>query len=93
MLGYGTAQKGYRLYDLVRMKVIHSRDVVFDEDSMPGIQKESPSKCVELEVDKGADVEQTDAQNSLNKETDSIAETEHTSEEQLSSTPSDEEPL
>ena len=47
------------------MKVIHSRDVVFDEDSMPGIQKESPSKCVELKVDEGVDVEQADAQNSL----------------------------
>ena len=29
------------LYDLTRMKVIHSKDVVFDEESMPGIQKES----------------------------------------------------
>jgi len=37
--------------------------VVFDEDSMPGIQKESPSKCVELKVDKGADVEQVDVGN------------------------------
>ena len=49
------------------------------EDSMPGIQKESPSKCVELKVDEGADFEQADVQNSLNKETDSVAETEHTS--------------
>ena len=30
LLGYGTNQKGYRLYDLGRMKVIHSRDVVFE---------------------------------------------------------------
>ena len=70
MLGYGSAQQGYCLYDLVCMKVVHSRDVVFDEDSMPGIQKESPSKCVELKVDEGADVEQADAQNFFNKETD-----------------------
>ena len=39
MLGYGTSQKGYRLYDVEEMKVVHSRDVVFDETSMPGIQK------------------------------------------------------
>ena len=25
LLGYGTTQKGYRLYDLERMKVIHNR--------------------------------------------------------------------
>ena len=69
-----TTQKGYHLYDLARMKVIHSRDVVFDEDSMPGIQKDSPSKCVELKVDDGLDVEQANAQSSLNRETDSVAE-------------------
>jgi len=28
---------------------------------MPGIQKEPPSKCFELRVDEGADVEQVDA--------------------------------
>ena len=35
------------------MKVIHSRDVVFDEKSMPGIQKEKePShKYVALEIE------------------------------------------
>ena len=43
MLGYGTTQKGY---PLVRMKVIHSSDVIFDEDSMPGIQIEFSSKYV-----------------------------------------------
>ena len=37
MLGYGAIQKGYWLYDLERMKVIHSRDVVFNEESTPGI--------------------------------------------------------
>ena len=42
MLGYGTTQKGYRLYDLECMKVIHNRDVIFNEKSTPGIQKESP---------------------------------------------------
>ena len=37
LLGYGTNQKGYWLYDIEHMKVIHSRDVVFDEIFMPGI--------------------------------------------------------
>jgi len=64
LLGYGTAQKGYRLYDLTRMKVIHSRDVVFDEESMPGIQKESPSNCVELKVSDEIEVEQAEEQSS-----------------------------
>ena len=45
MLSYGTTQKEYQLYDLERMKVIHNRDVVFNEKSTPGIQKEPP--CVE----------------------------------------------
>ena len=40
MLGYDTSQKGYQLYDIEQMKIVHSRDVVFDETSMPGIQKE-----------------------------------------------------
>jgi len=60
---------------------VHSRDVVFDEDSMPGIQKEYSSKC---EVDDRVDAEQANAQSSLNRETDSAADTEHTAKEQLS---------
>ena len=56
LLGYGAKQKGYRLYDIERMKVIHSRDVVFDETSMPGIQKESAVKYVELEINEESSV-------------------------------------
>ena len=48
MLGYGAIQKGYRLYDLGRMKVIHNRDVIFNEDSMLGVQKEPTYEYVEL---------------------------------------------
>ena len=51
LLGYGANQKGYRLYDLERMKVIHNRDVAFDESCLPGIQKESGIKYLELPVD------------------------------------------
>ncbi len=32
LLGYGQETKGYRLYDPVRQKVLHSRDVRFNED-------------------------------------------------------------
>ncbi|KAM1739403.1 hypothetical protein ACFX11_015127 [Malus domestica] len=32
-LGYGTCEKGYRLYDLVSKKIIVSRDVIFDENT------------------------------------------------------------
>ena len=61
LLGYGTNQKGYRLYDLERMKVIHSRDVVFDEASMPGIEKEKETmiKYVELEIEQEPVVKET----------------------------------
>ena len=49
ILGYGANQKGYHLYDIKHMKAIHSRDVVFNETSMPGNQ-ESVVKYVELEI-------------------------------------------
>ena len=32
-LGYGAEIKGYQLYDVERGKVLHSRDVIFDESS------------------------------------------------------------
>ena len=32
-MGYGTETKGYRLYDVNRARVIHSRDVLFDEST------------------------------------------------------------
>jgi len=65
LLGYGTNQKGYRLYDPRRMKVIHSRDVVFDETSMPGIQKEEETtvKYVELEIEEEPVIEETATSN------------------------------
>ena len=44
LLGYGTNQKGYRLYDVKRKKIVHSRDLVFDETSLPGIEKETTIK-------------------------------------------------
>ena len=59
LLGYGMNQKGYRLYDIERMKIVHSRDVVFDETSLPGIEKDTTVKYVELEVSEEPIVEST----------------------------------
>ena len=33
LLGYGSETKGYRLYDVEKGKVLHSRDVIFNESS------------------------------------------------------------
>lgn len=30
-MGYGATTKGYRLYDPLRKKIIHSRDMIFNE--------------------------------------------------------------
>ena len=54
LLGYSEHQKGYRLYDLGHEKVFSNRDVVFNEASVPGIEKEqkgSGEKYVELEIE------------------------------------------
>ena len=66
LLGYGANRKGYRLYDLERMKVVHSRDVVFNEASMPGIQKEENEttvKYVELEIEEEPVIKETTTPN------------------------------
>ena len=34
LLGYGTERKGYRLYDTERERIIHSRNVIFEEDKI-----------------------------------------------------------
>ena len=54
-------RKGYHLYDLERMKVIHCRDVVFNEASMPGIQKENETtvKYVELDIEEDSIFKET----------------------------------
>ena len=67
LLGYGNQQKGYRLYDATREKVIYSRDVVFNESSsMPGIQKEQKeaNKYVELEIEEEPVTEESAIPNS-----------------------------
>jgi len=65
LLGYGTNQKGYRLYDPRQMKVIHSGDVVFNETSMLGIQKEEETtvKYVELEIEEEPVIKETATSN------------------------------
>ena len=89
MLGYGAIQKGYRLYDLERMKVIHNRDVIFNEDSMPGVQKESTYEYVELEVN-NEPVTEVD-QNSIGIENRNSTDPELSSEENSTVTTGSEE--
>ena len=60
-LGYGTNTKGYRLYDPQCNKVIHSRDVVFDELS-PGVTSEPnvEDKKFPVELDNIPDEDEQD---------------------------------
>ena len=62
LLGYGSQRKGYCLYDSSSGKVIYSRNVIFDELQMHGIQKEqtekSDEKYVDLKIDNKGDVEE-----------------------------------
>lgn len=60
MVGYGSNQKGYRLYDLNNLRFIHSRDVVFDEENLPGIQREKESSSVPVELEVEDDCSQTE---------------------------------
>ena len=46
LLGYSNTTKGYRLYDIKRDRVFHSRDVVFDEMKL-GFQKEQDGSMTE----------------------------------------------
>ena len=52
-LGYGKETKGYRLYDIKRGKVFHSRDVVFNEKKrveQQVVEIENKRHFVELEI-------------------------------------------
>ena len=88
LLGYGTNQKGYRLYDLGHMKVIHSRDVVFDEASMPGMEKEeTTTRYVELEIEEEPVVKETVTPNPPDYVTEDIPVDEQLDEESTASNP------
>ena len=53
LLGYGTTTKGYRLYDPLKKKVFHSRDVIFNEQKCgftdPSQAQKEPQPLVYLE--------------------------------------------
>ena len=89
LLGYGTNQKGYRLYDLECMKVIHSRDVVFDKISMPGIlqEKETTIKYVELEIEEEPVIDKTVTPNPQDSVHEEITVHEQVGEESTASNP------
>ena len=49
-LGYGATTKGYRLYDPLKKRVCHSRDVIFNEDKYGQLESEEiPEGRVYLE--------------------------------------------
>ena len=49
LLGYGNETKGYRLYDPIQSRVIHSRDVLFNEFTR-GVEKERVEEKKQLEL-------------------------------------------
>ena len=49
LLGYGNETKGYRLYDPIQSRVIHSRDVLFNEFTR-GVEKERIEEKKQLEL-------------------------------------------
>ena len=61
MLGYGNVQKGYRLYNEVTRKILHSRDVTFNEHEMTLDQEEEEPAppLVELDFIDGFDQSRT----------------------------------
>ena len=87
LLGYGASQKGYRLYDIERLKVIHSRDVVFDETSTPGVQKDTPVKYVQLQVNDEPTVESTEQQSLPGRESEIVTELNPSTQETLPTAP------
>ena len=57
LLGYSVTQKGYWLYNPEILKTFHSRDVVFDEASTLGMQKDIPARYVWLQLNDEPTVE------------------------------------
>ena len=66
VLGYGSITKGYRLYNLDTKKILHSRDVIFDEARSAPFEKEPPSdelscrpKYIEFQASQEADIKES----------------------------------
>ncbi|KAM2852430.1 hypothetical protein PS2_028426 [Malus domestica] len=54
-VGYGTSEKGHRVYNVLTQKIILSRDVIFDEDSMWNWEirvEENDSVSLQLDLNK-----------------------------------------
>lgn len=60
-LGYGTTTKAYRLFDIERRRVFHSRDVIFDE-SRPGIRKDATTDAPLRQLSNDVDAADSDVE-------------------------------
>nr|XP_028952473.1 uncharacterized protein LOC114822304 [Malus domestica] len=65
-LGYGTCEKGYRLYDLVSKKIIVSRDVIVDENACWDWKSQS-EKTINVPMPEGRMCEQREEGSSSDK--------------------------
>ena len=63
-LGYGEVTKGYRLYGPVKHRVIHSRDVIFDESTMGTEEKEPIEDAQSVQIETNEDNEEEHDDNS-----------------------------
>lgn len=78
-LGYGDAIKGYRLFDPIKGRVIHSRDVVFNENSL-GIEKEQEkdfTQDISRSIDVSTEAESHDEAKEANEEKEEQALSDH----------------
>ena len=59
LLGYGEQTKGYRLYDVAEKKVLHSRDVRFNENTQECKQRPSDAQVddYKLIIDTSSDID------------------------------------
>ena len=85
LLGYGSVQKGYRMFDPTTQKVTFSRNVTFDdrEAGKPPLQEESTQEplTVDTVYDPDSDQEGTDEEDPIDTNEESIEEPSDTGEE------------
>uniref|UniRef100_A0A1X7V641 Uncharacterized protein n=1 Tax=Amphimedon queenslandica TaxID=400682 RepID=A0A1X7V641_AMPQE len=61
-LGYPDTRKGYRLYDVQKLKIVYSRDVIFNETEFFNYkekEKDQPLVCINLREEQVEETEET----------------------------------